>query len=583
MTPPHVVVGLDGADLSLIRQFGPDKLPILHNFMTQGCSSALRSVFPPATLPNWTTFLTGLDPAAHGVFDFTTRKGYRVRFEGGLGRTRPTILSRLDAVGKTCCSLGFPGTYPPEKLKNGLMISGWDSPVAFEADASFVHPTSLYTTLQQRFGTMQFDDVDEFAADSPGWHDALPSALKARIERKTELALYLMESRNWDLFAVYFGESDTAAHYLYSYSDIESPRHPQNTTKEQNEALLSIYQALDRALGRIADAASPNTEWTIVSDHGSGGSSDKVLYLNRILAEGGFLSFGSTTGFDFRQGLVSLFGTLISASKEVALTRLTPRMRQTLFKAWGGRLPSLLESRARFGAIDFGRTAAFSEELNYFPSICWNIKGREPQGTVSPKDIPSLQRELACYLREVRDPFNGQPVVKALHPREALFDGPHLEKAPDLFVELHLDKSEDRHDAQEETSGYSYNLMPSSTAPHGTGAFRRLAEDEYLGRKGRSLPGSHRPRGFLAMAGPSVESVGEIEAEIADATASLLHRMGVLVPQDASGRVLWEALTETTNNPGVQLPDAISSTDAKALPNQEAIFESRLRALGYID
>ena len=66
-------------------------------------------VMPAATLPNWSTMLTNADPGEHGVFDFTTRNGYRVAFEGGLARKIPTMFKRLDAMGKrTACVMRLP-------------------------------------------------------------------------------------------------------------------------------------------------------------------------------------------------------------------------------------------------------------------------------------------------------------------------------------------------------------------------------------------------------------------------------------------------------------------------------------------
>ena len=151
-------------------------------------SPRLKSVKPPATLPNWTTFLTGTDPGTHGVFDFTTRSGPTVHFTGGTVREVPTVASRLDRLGRSCAVVGFPGTWPPEPLERGIFISGWDSPVAFEANRSFVHPRWLFDAIRDRFGTLRFDDVDEFAADKAGWHETLTNALEARIERKQRLA-----------------------------------------------------------------------------------------------------------------------------------------------------------------------------------------------------------------------------------------------------------------------------------------------------------------------------------------------------------------------------------------------------------
>jgi predicted AlkP superfamily phosphohydrolase/phosphomutase len=213
------------------------------------------------------------------------------------------------------------------------------------------------------------------------------------------------------------------------------------------------------------------------------------------------------------------------------------------------------------------RTLAFSDELNYFPGIYLNLGGREPRGVVAPEKAPEIVLRVRAALLEARDPWTGNPLVRDVVPREELFEGPYLDRAPDLLVDLHLD------------DGYSYNLMPSGTA-NGP-SFRRLEPQEYLGKKGRSLPGSHRPRGFMTIAGPSVEPVGRIDAHIADLTATLLRRLGICVPSTFLGRVLWEALTEDDATPGQPLPAAASMRPR--MPGQESIVESRLRALGYIE
>lgn len=554
MSARAIVIGLDGADVDVMNGLGPAQLPNLFGLIERGAWARLESVQPPATLPNWTTFLTGLDPGTHGVFDFTLREGYRVRFSAGTVREAPTVAARLDRLGLRCAVAGFPATWPPEPLENGVFLSGWDSPVAFEADASFVWPPVLHDAIVKRFGERRFDDVDEFDADAPGWHAALPGALERRIARKAELARWLLAREQWDLFAFYFGESDTASHHLWAHHDPGSPRHPAGCLDEERDGLARVYRALDRSVGELVEAAGEHAEVTIVSDHGSGGASDRVLYLNRALAEAGLLRF--VPG--------SPLGALASRAKDVALTRLPSAARERLFRLAGRALPGLVESRARFGAIDFSDTRAFSDELNYFPSVSFNVRGREPNGQVDPRDVEALRAEVTDALLALRDPWSGAPVVAKVWPRESLYRGPHVERAPDLLLELHL------------VDGYSVNLMPSASAPPGTGAWRRLAPEEHLGRKGRSLAGSHRPRGLYVAAGPRVRPVGEIRARMADATATLLARLD-LDPGALHGRVLREAIRRGDRR---ALPEADAPRTDRGDPTK---LEARLRALGYID
>lgn len=552
-----MVLGLDGADLDLVRSFGPSRLPALHALMERGAYSRQRSVMPPATLPNWTTFLTGVDPGRHGVFDFTVRDGERVRFVGGTVREASTVFARLDALGHACAVLFFPATYPPERLEHGIFISGWDSPVAFAADETFVHPRSLHASLTERFGPMRFDDVDEFDADRPGWHEALAPALARRVERKVELAEHLLAARDWEVFALYVGELDTASHHLFAHHDPSSPRYPGATAAAGG--LGAVYEAVDAAVARVLKAAGPlgteSVEVTLLSDHGSGGSSDVVFHLNRALAEAGLLRFRPQ----------SAEGKWLGVLKDAALTRMPPRLRERVFRFAGNVLPSWLESRNRFGAIDFAGTRAFSDELNYFPSIHLNLRGREPHGVVAPGEVDALVREVESTLRAIRNPFTGASLVSAVHRREDLYEGPYVSRAPDLVLELALD------------AGYSVNLTPS----RGPGpVWERLAPSEYVGRKGRSLPGSHRQHGLYVAAGPSIAVCGEVESDIADATATLLARLGVAVPGEFAGRVLFEVL-EGVASGTAELPER--DVHSTAHRGDEAAIERRLRALGYVE
>lgn len=550
MSTRALVLGFDGADLELIFALGARRLPNLFGLMERGVFAHQLSVQPPATLPNWTTFLTGVDPGAHGVFDFTTRHGYDVKFQAGTVREAPTFLARLDRLGLACCAVGFPATWPPERLRNGVFLSGWDAPVSFEADRSFVWPPALHDTLTRRFGPLRFDEVDQFRADQPGWHEQLGGKLADKVARRAELAQFLLASRRWDVFAFYFGESDTASHYLWSLYDEGSPRRPAQVSPAQADGLPRVYEALDHALGGLL-AAAPDAQITIVSDHGSGGSSDKVLYLNRALAEAGLLTFRERRA-----------GGLSSRAKALALAGLSPRTRDRLFRFQGALLPSLLESRARFGAIDFGRTLAFSDELNYFPAVHLNQRGREPRGCFDAAERARVKQRVVDALERVRDPFSGKPVLARVLERESLFRGAFVERAPDLLLELRLDR------------GYSYNLMPSG----GPGPLmERLAPSEYLGKKGRSLPGSHRPRGLFIAAGPDLQVRGQRELDIAQASALVLARLGVAPPDDARGRVPEGWLSQQATQP---LPAAPAPS---SLRGERGALERRLRALGYID
>ncbi|MGB5036525.1 MAG: alkaline phosphatase family protein, partial [Blastocatellia bacterium] len=70
-TPRVVIVGLDGASLELLNPWiSEGLLPNLARLIERGVSGGLESVIPPLTPPAWTTAVTGVPPADHGVLNF---------------------------------------------------------------------------------------------------------------------------------------------------------------------------------------------------------------------------------------------------------------------------------------------------------------------------------------------------------------------------------------------------------------------------------------------------------------------------------------------------------------------------------
>jgi len=71
---PVLVLALDGATFSVIEPLvAAGRLPNLARAMREGVFAPLPSVLPPVTFPAWSSFMTGLEPGEHGVFDFTQK------------------------------------------------------------------------------------------------------------------------------------------------------------------------------------------------------------------------------------------------------------------------------------------------------------------------------------------------------------------------------------------------------------------------------------------------------------------------------------------------------------------------------
>jgi len=84
-----LVLGLDGADRDLVdRLLAEGKLPTLGRLVRDGAYGPLRSTIPAVTPTAWSSFLTGLNPAGHGIFNFSSNPNRgRSRVESAASRS----------------------------------------------------------------------------------------------------------------------------------------------------------------------------------------------------------------------------------------------------------------------------------------------------------------------------------------------------------------------------------------------------------------------------------------------------------------------------------------------------------------
>jgi predicted AlkP superfamily phosphohydrolase/phosphomutase len=520
-----LLIGLDGFEPTLAERWMDEgRLPCLSRLRNAGHYARLASTMPPATFPAWATCVTGVNPGRHGIVDFTELRpgAYAVRFLNATHRRAPALWNILSAAGKRVGVLGVPATYPPEPV-NGFMVSGFDSPVCTHVDRSFVYPPSLYHEVRG----WKFADFQE-SAIGPGWHgDALRRLLET-IREKEGIATRLLTREPWDFFMVVFGESDTVAHHFWLFHDPDSPRHQPGP----KDAIRQVYERLDRAVGALVAAAGEGVTIGVVSDHGFGGAGTGVLHLNNWLVEEGYLRFAPA-----RRPLL----------KTVALATVPERWRGGLFRRFSG-LAARAESASRSGGIDWRNTQAWSEEMNYFPSIRVNLKGREPLG-----QVPSGSYDAFCdgLCRRLE---SWGPVARAWR-RDALYSGDYVTRAADIILELALE------------NGYSYSCLRSRGGP----SFRRVGPGEYLGGKERGMNGNHRPVGVLFLSRPASCRA----ARLIDVAPTVLAALGVAGPPMEGVSLLGASHGPSSETGGAAEQDYT--------PEQERIIEERLRSLGYFE
>jgi predicted AlkP superfamily phosphohydrolase/phosphomutase len=548
-----LVLGLDGASFDVIDPLlRAGRLPNLAAWCGGGRASRLRSTIPPMSFPAWSSFLTGLEPGRHGLFDFTQKLpgAYRIRFANATDRVGESLFSRVSRAGGRVLALGMPATYPPERL-NGLLVAGFDAPVSAGSEPRSASDPALYRHIARRTGPWMQADLDERAAGE-GWHERAARRLLERIDRKRAFALEALAQLRKaaggprpELMLVVFSESDSVAHHFWRDHDPTSPRHDPAASSVRRGAVAAVYERLDAACGEIRAAFGEDAPCVVVSDHGSGGASRRVVHLGRRLQEAGLLrraGAGPGSGLD----------GLARGARDLALRTLPPRLAERVFRR-ARRAAARLESTARFGGIDWRASVAFSEEVNTQPGVWINLRGREAAGCVAPDDYERVRDEVIACLRDWTLPGGG-PVVAHAWRREEIHAGPCTERAPDIVLEL----------AQDE--GYGLSLVATPWGKAGVASIRTLADDELGGGRGRGMNGIHRPDGVWIAHGEALERRGAGRAAaLRDAAPALLGAMGI-------------AWGEDDGDGGTSLRPRVAYT-----PEEEARVAERLRALGYLE
>ncbi len=183
--------------------------------------------------------------------------------------------------------------------------------------------------------------------------------------------------------ACVFDITDRIQHMLWRYID---PGHPANRDKESElhkKAIEDLYVKVDETVGRLLEYVDDRTALIILSDHGFK-SFRRGINLNSWLMKEGYLSLKEGT-----------------------------------------------ESGEWFEGVDWSKTRAYALGLG---GIYVNLKGRESNGIVDPKDLPNLVMEIRDLLNGLRDDAVGEVAIKNVYDAREVYSGPYVAEGPDLII-----------------------------------------------------------------------------------------------------------------------------------------------------
>lgn len=562
-----VVIGLDGATFRILDPLmSKGKLPNLRRLKAEGSSGTLWSTIHPYSAQAWSSFMTGMNPGKHGVFDFIHHEenSYGLKFVNAADRKADTLWKILSNSGCKVGVVNVPLTYPPEPV-NGFLVGGMDTP---GTGSDFVYPKSLLRELETEFGPYTIElSVRDYMRH--GLEEAFIDDLRQMVRQQVGMIKYLMSKKEWDFFMFVCRATDQVQHWYWRFMDPGHPYHPENVSPKLANAIADIYEDLDRAIGEIEQTLGQDTYLLIMSDHGQGPDSDKAIYINKWLRSKGLLTFKNEPG---GERLCRVCGQETFSRSVEALKKILPRRFKNFLLDRFPWLRDRVETMMSFSDIDFNKTLAYSEDVR--GNIWINLKGRQPEGRVDPDEYESMRVRLIRLLEDLRDPHTGMRITDKVFRREDLYHGAALPKAPDIIFTQPSDR-------------YTY-MHRRSRANGDLNAYVEAVPASEI----KVWPtASHTLDGIFLLKGPGINSGKWIKgANIIDLAPTILYLMGIPVPENMDGSVIQEAVDSVV--PDERLVEKASSVAAEQESSQdksgytqdeEVYIRERLKDLGYIE
>ncbi len=546
------VLGLDGGSFRALDPLvDAGVMTNLAGILRNGSRRILQSTIPPVTGPAWTTFMTGVNPATHGIFDFVRRvPGQMKRQIVAHGQIdAPTLFQMIERHGMKVGAVNLPLTYPPPSV-NGFVVSGMLTP---SLESEYTYPPDLKQEINQAVGPYILDVWWKRYSEQTAV-DFVRELIRC-LKQRTRTVRFLMKNNEWRFLTAVLTEVDRIHHSLWKYIEPDRSESRSRRHERIRGSVIEFYRELDQCIGEIVGELPPKTNFLIMSDHGFG-PMRKKFFINSWLNAQGFLAANTRKLHGMRrrkkmlQGsrrILDALGLRSIASKAKGVVRKNEPRRMAPYDA--------------LDCIDWSKTvcyaASYSEQGLYI-----NLKGREPYGTVTPGAEYEEQREkIMEKLGTLRDPEDNRQLKVETFRKEEIYSGPHLDEAPDIVFSI-------------EDGAYLADIG--------------LEKEVLMRSTWQTGSGTHRPEGIFIANGPDIKAGARLsDARMIDLAPTILHLLGLPVPENLEGGVLTDLLEGEMANAPVSycqpLARSTATPDTAYSDEEESMVRDKLSGLGYMD
>jgi predicted AlkP superfamily phosphohydrolase/phosphomutase len=522
-----LIIGWDGADWRILDPLlERGALPNLAALIERGGRAVLRSTLPTHSWTAWPSFLTGVDPAEHGVYDIFEGRG-------GGGRQLPvsfhsirerTFLADLTAARVKTVMVNVPLTFPPPEIEGKLVAGG-----VLPKRRKYTHPEGLAAELEAAGAPYPINGMSwtTFHGRPDRFLDEVGAFVKAR-QHATE---HLLDSTDWQVAVAVFVAPDRMHHCLAPWLSPDHPDYERLSEEPLAERARDVYRLLDDGLGRLISRTGPDDVVILMSDHGSQPTIGN-MNMDRLLEHFGFLDLAASAA-------------LLSPLQAGPMRGVARKVYDKLGLHGKVALPR---------SVNWGRTRAYTSVRSTGEGISVNLAGREPSGIVEPAAFEQVRDEVAERVAAFVDPGTGRRPVARVWRREELFKGRYADEAPDLVLEP--------------APLYSLTHAKAMIEPSGWAC------------------GDHRLDGVIAAAGPNLDRAAFPEhARLVDLAPTILAAVGAPASVRHSGTVLSAVVGDRL---AAAAGTAAVTVEAKSygtgLDDREAEeLEEHLRGLGYLE
>jgi predicted AlkP superfamily phosphohydrolase/phosphomutase len=511
-----LIVGLDGGTFKKLRPWLLEgKLPLLSRLYSEGVRAQLKTFFPTLSPLEWACFYTGKKPGKLGLFALShvedlkdPDKTWHVIDSTVIEST--SLWKILSDQRIRVGVVNIPATYPPEKV-DGFLISGYLTPPSAK---DFFYPE----TIKQFLEGYRIESEFEYLRDESINTDRLLEDLHDVAQRRNNAIISLLQAERVDFLALNVKEVDTLQHVFW----------------DNDSTLEKFMSFVDNLLSKLVDEFKPS-HIIIMSDHGFHERETEYFYINTWLQQRGLLkNAGLRSRF-----WASAYRLAIAWSKRSTLIRRI--------------VVSKKDSVAKFASrqIDVSDSKVYASQWGIFFS----------QEMRSKPDYAEVRAQLREDLLAVRSP-SGAKVFEHVFFREELFQGPYLEKFPDIIP------------------------IPAPRFLINANMFGEVF-DERMDRP--YLKGSHKsdPDGIFILHGEGVRRGADLGTiALTDLAPTTLFLYGLTAPPDMDGHVISQAFTDEFISSRKAKETILATHEEKArrvysAEEQEQMLE-HLRRLGYV-